>query len=457
MKKNITLILAAAALLSASGCGKDAKDDGKIDFSVGLWPDETQAEALEKKNKIKDDFMQENPDINIIPNTYKFDTKTFSMKASAGQLPNLYNTYFTDIQQIIKNGYAADLTEVFDEYGYDKYLNPQLIELCSNDGKVYALPNGIYAQGLYINKKIFKEAGLVNEDGSVMVPETYEDIAKFSKIINEKTGKAGFVIPTTNNCGGWHFLNIAWSYGTEFVKQRDDGTWEATFDTQETKDALQWVKDMKWKNNGLPSDTVLDQDGIYKQFAIGNAAMMFSNPPTSSLSSKYGMEIDDIYVTKMPSGPKGRFSQMGGDVYMFSNNCTKEQIRAGFKWLAYCGYSQEVNDETIDSLRSNYEYRLSNGEIILNKDAFSVWVDGDRMKKDLELKQEYTNVKAEDYERYYDFDDVTINPEPPVCAQQLYAVLDKCIQEVITNADADVDKLISEACVDYQVNHLDKM
>ena len=73
------------------------------------------------------------------------------------------------------------------------------------------------------------------------------------------------------------------------------------------------------------------------------------------------------------------------------------------------------------------------------------------------MRKEYANINHEDYAEYYSFEGVTINPEPAACAQQLYAILDKCIQEVVTNKDADVDKLISEACNDYQVNHLDKM
>lgn len=41
--------------------------------------------------------------------------------------------------------------------------------------------------GLYINKPLFTKAGLVNEDGSVKVPQTYEELAEFAGIIKEKT------------------------------------------------------------------------------------------------------------------------------------------------------------------------------------------------------------------------------------------------------------------------------
>ena len=49
-----------------------------------------------------------------------------------------------------------------------------------------------------------------------------------------------------------------------------------------------------------------------------------------------------------------------------------------------------------------------------------------------------------------------IQPEEPVCAQDLYAVLDGCLQEVLTNKDADCAKLIEGAVADYQANSLDK-
>ncbi len=453
-KKFLSLLLVAAlSMAMTTGCKKES---GKVNLSVGLWPDETQAEALAKKNAKKDEFMAENPDINIIPDTYAFDTKTFTMKAAANQLPNLYVTYYTEISQIIKSGYAADITPILKKYGWDKAINPDLLELCTVDGKVYGLPQSVYAQGLYINKKLFKEAGLVNEDGSIKTPDTYDEVAEFSQIIKEKTGRSGYIIPTTNNCGGWHFLNIAWSHGTDFMQQKN-GKWEATFNTESTKKALQWIKDLKWKYNAFVDDSLLDQQGIYKNFAAGNAAMMFANPPMSTLVTKYGMNIDDIMVTKMPKGPEGRYSQMGGGIYVFSPNCSTEQIEAGFKWLAYNAYTPEITEESAQALRDFYELSLSKNEIILDRDVFNIWISGDRIEQTNAIRKELSNVSSKDYEGFYDMTDVTINPEPAACAQELYAILDGCIQEVLTNKNADIDALVEEASKDFQSNHLDKM
>lgn len=453
----LSLGIAAILMLSAAGCGQGGGSNGKVSLKVGNWPDETKAEQLADMNRIKDEFMTNNPDIEIVGDTFAFDTKSFTMKAAAHQLPTMFTTYFTEISNIIKNGYAADLTDTLKENGWYDSMNPELRELVSDqDGHIYGIPTDAYAQGLYINKKLFEEAGLVNEDGSVKVPQTFDELAQYAQIIKEKTGKAGFVMPTTNNCGGWHFLNIAWAFGVEFEEQDENGKWKATFDTQEARDALQFIKDLQWKYDALPDDTVIDLDKMNQYFATYQGAMMFNNPP-GKLTEKYGTEISDIYVARMPAGPKGRFSQMGGNLYMFVDDATEEQIDAGLKWLQYTGYSPELTDDQAESLRLTYKSQVDNGAIVLDRDAFNIWTNNDTINKKNEIRKEFANVDPADYEDYYSFEDVTIKPEPTACAQELYAILDSCVQEVITNENADVSQLISDAAYDFQVNHLDKM
>lgn len=461
MKKRRIVALGLAAMLAVTtlaGCGiGSGGSDGKVTISVGNWPDETKPEALKDKNRIKDEFEAKNPDIKIVSDTYGFDTKTFTMKAAADQLPTMFTTYFTEISTIIKNGYAADITEELKSSGFYDSMNPELLELVTGpDGKVYGVPTDAYAQGLYVNKKMFRDAGLVNEDGSIKVPKTYQELAEYAQIIKQKTGKAGFILPTTNNCGGWNFLNIAWAYGVEFETQDENGKWHAAFDTPEAVEALQYIKDLKWKYNAFPDDTVIDLEKMSQYFATYQGAMMFNSPP-GKFAEKYGTSIDDVYVGRLPEGPHGRYSQMGGNLYMFKKNATKEQINAGLKWLEYTGISPKLTDEQMESARISYKESLNNGAIVLDRDAFNVWTNEETIQKRRELRKEYTNVNPADYAEYYAFEDVTIKPEPAACAQELYAVLDACIQEVVTNKDADVEKLIRDAARDFQVNHLDKM
>ena len=250
-------------------------------------------------------------------------------------------------------------------------------------------------------------------------------------------------------------MNIAWAFGTEFEKQRDDGTWEATFDTKETKDALQFVKDLKWKYNALLDDTVINQDDMYKYFGSGQAAMMIRDVPYSGYS--YGLDNSKLYATKMPKGDAGRFTQMGGNLWMFSKNSTPEQIEAGFKWLEFTGFAPTMSAEQEQKFREDCQNTITNNGVIVERDSFDVWTNPETLEKRRAIRKEYANVDYNDYKNYFEATDVEVKLEPAACAQQLYAVLDGCIQEVITNENADVDKLISDACKDFQQNHLDKM
>lgn len=452
----LTGVMAVSAL---AGCGSKKAADGKINISIGGWPDEAQEERVKAYDGYKQQMAEKFPDVNLIPETGNYsDEQFFTMKAAANQIPTTYTTNFTQIQNTINNGYAGDITEVLEERGLLDALNPALIDTVKgSDGKIYAFPEYSYMMGMAINKSLFREAGLVNEDGTAKIPNTYEELAEYARIIKEKTGKSGFAICTTSNCGGWHFMNIAWSYGVEFMKQRDDGTWEATFNTPEAVEALQYVKDLKWKYDVLPDDTVIDQTASLKLLGVGQTAMIFSTP-VSEFVSKYGMDVKDYAVAKTPAGPKGRYSQMGGGVYMFSPTATKEELNACFDFLKVMGVAEDkLEGEALANKETKYQTDLAEAGIVLPLSPLELWAAPERKAKEEELNKKYCNMDPKDYENYLDLSDVELKSEEPMCCQQLYGILDKCIQEVITNKDADCKQVIENACNDFQVNHLDKM
>lgn len=142
---------------------------------------------------------------------------------------------------------------------------------------------------------------------------------------------------------------------------------------------------------------------------------------------------------------------------MFSKASTPEQIDAGFKWLEFTGFAPEMTPEMEEQYKVSCEKTVDSGSIIIERESYDVWTNPETLEKRRSIRKQYSNVDYNDYKTYFEPDNLTINLEPAACAQQLYAVLDKCIQEVITNENADVSELIKTACEDYQKNHLDKM
>ena len=461
MRKKISMIMAAVLSLSMlAGCGASNGEkksaDGKITLEVGNWPDATRPESLEKNENWKKQFEELNQNITITPNTYSYEVKTFIAKAAARQLPDLLqNLPFTEVKKVAKNKYAAEITNAAKNAGVFEAIDPDILQMCTDEnGKLYTVPRSAYMQGIMINKNIFKKAGLVNPDGSVMVPETFDELAEFAVQIKEKTGVAGITLPTTSNHGGWIFLNIAWNYGVNFVEQTEDGKWKATFDTPEFHKALEYVYDLKWNKNVLPDNKVIDASETQMLLGSDSTGMIFGNSDwCSALAQKAGMEPSNLAMAKIPAGPGGRYAQLGGSLFMFSPDLTEEQLDAGFKWIEFTGYGPVLNEDTY---RDKCELYANEGNFVFPKELFSIWKDEERSAKIEEIAASYANVDMKDYENYNQ-EGIELRTEPAVCAQELYSVLDGVIQEILTNKGVDIKALSKKTQDDFQVNHLDKM
>ncbi|MDY3030665.1 MAG: extracellular solute-binding protein [Clostridia bacterium] len=458
LKKVLSLVLSAVMVTAVcAGCAQK-NDDGKTVVSIGYWPDDTWPESYrDLLEGYKTTIETENPDVVIEKDTVNTtDAKIFSAKAAANTLPTMWQSHFTEIQKIINSGYARPITDILEKNGYIDAMNPDLLDLVKGkDGEIYAFPTDCSTMSLTINKELFTKAGLVNEDGSVKIPDTYEEMAEYAKIIKDKTGKAGFGIGTTSNHGGWLFMNIAWSYGVKFMEQQSDGKWKATFNSQETVDALKYLYDLKWKYNAMLDDTVVDRGRLIELFGTGQVGMIIMNP-LNDYTQGFNMDPANLVFAKLPKGPAGRYVQMGGDVKMFDKDATDRQVEVCLEFLKLLGHSIDIDDAAIENIKKEAATTIEANGIILPNAAVPVWSNSEKWAKELQAKAEYVNISEEQCKSYFDFSDCTLHVEEPIACQQLYSVLDKCIQEILTNKDADIPSIVETACNDFQVNHLDK-
>lgn len=463
-KKIISTILAAAMLtMGASSCktkqnGQDA-DASKVTVSIGEWPSENRPIEQKKYEGFIKEMAEKYPDVKIIPDEWAYDVQTFLPKASSGQLPTMYTCFLTETKKIIDAGYSADITKTLEDLGYAPYLKKDLMKLCEKDGKYYGVPQDSYTMGLACNVELFRKAGLLDENGVPKFPDTWEELAQTASEIKKKTGQAGFVLPTINNCGGWHFMNIAWSFGTEFMKQEND-KWIATFDSPECIAALQYVKDLKWKYDALADNSLIDIPEMQKLFAVDQGAMYLASTADVQLTETYGMPVDRFSITKMPKGSAGRYALMGGKTRMFSPEATEDQIKACFEWLDVAtgfkpALTEEEQERTIEKFKSDAKTSIEQGYIIYDINT-GVWDIPELTAKAEGLSKEMANIDLKFVEGKTKATDVTVKPEEPMNCQDLYAILDSCIQAVLTDQNADPAALIKQANADFQKNYLDK-
>lgn len=459
-KKLVSLLLAVSVgsvVLSACG-SKDAATsaDGKVVITVGNWPDEeSNAKLYATRMQLKSDFEAKNPDIMIKTDGWSYDVSTFAAKAEGGTLPTVYNTHATEVKKIIDLEYSADVTDAMKKYGYYDSLSEDMMNEVSKDGRVYVLPTSVYSLGIVMNLGLFEQAGLLKEDGTPVIPETFDDVREMAKIIKEKTGKAGFLFPTTSNAGGWNFTNLAWNFGGDFMKETDEG-WKADF-TSGVTDALKFLRDMKWEDNTLPTETLINNSDAMKLIATDQAAMAFAHPgQLNILTSQYGMSTDMIGYTKMPAGPAARVALMGGEYIAFSPDATPEQIDAAFRWLIFRGDlpATELTDEVKESVRRKQQDKIDAAQIVGINDI-ALWTAANEVEAyKQEVIEEIRNIDEKNVAAYNDKTGLSYRTEEKMCAQDLYALLDRCIQEVLTNENADCQTLLDQAEADFQNNNL---
>lgn len=458
MKRNVSLILALVMVLSLfTGCGvkKAGKEESqKTVITVGGWPT-AEGPTLDSMNeKLKAFNKKYAGKIEVVPDTWAFSLDTFLVKAASGQLPTVYTTHFTETDRIISAGYAADITKQMKNFGYADKLNDNVKNFISRDGKYYMVPNSAYTMGMLANMEVLREAGLVDKDDNPIFPKTYDELTEYSKIVKEKTGKTGFVMPTTNNIGGWHFVIIAWANGVNFMK-KVDGKWKATFNTPECVKTLQWIKDLKWKYNVLNANTLIDYNEGMKLIGTGQAAYYLQSAPQNALFSTYGMDKNDVAMGVIPEGDKKHVTLMGGSAVAISNKATEAQKDAAFKWFEFTGLTPNATADSKTAIENEYAtYNAENYAVGVPK--FSQWSDDAEITKFREeVIKKYTNIPIGHVNQYKMVDGLKVQTEEPVCCQDLYGALDACIQEVLTNKNADCKKIIADAAKDFQANYLD--
>ena len=446
-------LMAVCLLPGCSGNLTERQDGGKlVTLVVGNWPKETETEKMQLYQELADRMRKQYPNIVIKPDTYAYDAETFLLKAASKQLPNLYSVPFTEPEKLIRAGYAADITETMIKHEYDRKINEDLLRLVKKDGRYYGLPHASYLMGMWYNVKLFREAGLTDSAGVPLYPQTYEGLAQTAKIIKERTGKAGFFLPTMDAQGGWQFMNIAWSFGASF-ESRTDGGWQAVFHSPEAVAALQFVKDLKWKYDVLPENNLVNMSDFYNMFGTGQVAMGFYERDIRNMPiTNYGMDKDDMAVSPVPAGPAGRVALMGGGVSIITAESTQEQIDAAFSWLRLLGMSPDISPEISEKIERSLIADREADKLVVPL-QFGVWTNPDRVSAEDALYQKYINVNPV---LWPDISSgVTVREEEPVATQRLYQILDSVIQSVLINQNADPQALLDKAAASFQSDCLD--
>jgi hypothetical protein len=145
------------------------------------------------------------------------------------------------------------------------------------------------------------------------------------------------------------------------------------------------------------------------------------------------------------SMPGGHGTLAGGDGFAFNVKDTPAQIEAGLQWLTF--------EFTNPSRIGLQDQRASSASLPVGLPQPFIWKSGtEAAKLQTAASQKYANVPAGNYAPFVNRNSkIPLRLEPPM-AQQIYAVLDTAMQTVLTDKNANIDALLSDAAS--QVNSI---
>ncbi|SDS46744.1 ABC transporter substrate-binding protein [Jiangella sp. DSM 45060] len=423
----------------ASGNGGDTPDvDAPVTISINDLPPTEEPERRQSMLDKIERFEADHPHITIEATEYRWAADTFPAMLAGGTEPTVTALPFTEVQGLAARGQTAEISEQLEGAGFLEDLNPGLMDVVTAPGGgVYGVPYAAYTAGLIYNRALFTQAGLDPDDP----PKTWDDIRAAAKTIQEKTGVPGLISMTTENVGGWTLTAMSAAFGGQ-MEEIDGETATASFNAEPTKQALEFLRALRWEDNTMGSNFLVNWEDSRNEFGAGRAGMFIGGADAyRDLIDTRGLPPDDFGVAPLPLEGDEAAALSGGSVDVISARATPEEVDAAITWIQFNRfekyYSEQAARESADGAFKDGRAVGAPELPIVSQDIYDqwlVWID------------DMINVPRENAEYYLtSIEDVPLVAEPPVKGQELYAALDPVVQAVLTREDADIDALLAEA------------
>ncbi|WP_030274175.1 extracellular solute-binding protein [Streptomyces sp. NRRL B-24484] len=454
LRRTVALAAAAGLALTAAACssGSDTGNSGdsgkpaagasldpnaKVTIGIDCQPPTTK--PAERKQWSEDvaafNKLYPNVTINAKDASPCEEPASFTAQLKGKTQPDVFYTYFTDLEQVLDADQAEDISAYVNEQTVPalKDIDPSVMKTLTSDGKLYGLPTTNYKMGLLYNRKLFKQAGLDPEKPPTTWAEIREDAKKIAALGNGVNGYGDY---SATNQGGWHFT--AELYGLGGSMTTEDGK-KAAFNTPGGKQVLQNLYDMRWTDNTMGATQSLKWPDLMTQMSTDKLGMYVGAPDdiTYMVQTLKG-HYEDYGMGPMPGG-KGAL--LGGADYMFKKGSTPDQIKAGIAW---------VNFKWLTMGKGQFDYARTKADGLPVGLPQPFLFGGSTLDADNRAKAASATVPVQNYAPYL----ATSVPgkTEPANAQQIYKVLDGAVSAVLTDKNANVDKLLSDA--ESQVNQV---
>ena len=443
-------LVSALTLTALAACGTSSSDNGgggsgggsadpsapldprtKVTITIDCMPPAAKAAELKEWKEDVAEFNRTYPNVRIEGRSTPgqcLEPPRFTAMLKARSQPDVFYTYFTDLPQVLDHDGAEDITPYVNDRTVPllKDIDPGVLGSLKDGDKLYGLPTSNYTMGLLINRKLFERAGLDPDSP----PRTWEEVRVAAKRIAALgDGIAGFGEYSAGNQGGWHFTAQVYSVGGAIV---DAGGRKAAFNDESGRRIAENLHAMRWEDDSMGRTQLLKWGDLQKQIATDKLGMFLAAPDDIAyMVQQLGATYENFGMGPIP-GQKSTLA--GGNNYMIKKGISPDKIKAAVAWLNF-------KNLTVGKGQFDWARAKADG-LPVGVPQPNFWLNESKRKDDA-ARAEHATMPVENFRTFTDHP-VPGKAEPPR-AQEIYKILDTVMSGILTNEDADVDKLLDTA------------
>jgi ABC-type glycerol-3-phosphate transport system substrate-binding protein len=211
------------------------------------------------------------------------------------------------------------------------------------NGKLYTAPLGGDAPWLqlYINHRIFRNAGLINRDGSVRLPRTWDDVSRAAAAIVKKSGGSTYGLGFGNSqnfiLAWWLELFVRGAGAPGGADSLDNRVGKWTYATDRNyMDVIDLL--LEWKNKGYfyPNSMSISDETARAFFERGKFGMTVGGVWNQAEWTQHHFTDYSLVTLPTPGAtPKGYFYYTPGGHFIALSAKTKhpDEAWAWFDWI----------------------------------------------------------------------------------------------------------------------------
>ncbi|NOU96310.1 extracellular solute-binding protein [Paenibacillus sp. LMG 31456] len=299
MKKGLSLLLSLVlvfSLLAACSTPADTKPaNEKVELT--FWSLFSGGDGDFMQQMI-DSFNKENPNIqvkNVMLEWAEYYTKLIT-GVSSGNGPDIGVSHTSKLPELVKQGVVNDLDSVakVENLDWNKF-NQNILSATILNKKHYAVPIDTHPFIFFYNKKLLKQAGLLDDKGKPTIEQTAQGFVDFVVKLKSsmQNNQMAFAFPSKGDDPYRLWWALYHQLGGKDVMADDLKT--PSIDMDKAVKAANYMKDLYHKQQVIP----LNLESGAKTFQAGNAGIFMGGVwNTGTFEQTNGLEFGAMTIPK---------------------------------------------------------------------------------------------------------------------------------------------------------------